>query len=181
MSLTSPDQVFDELLVMRYQAGDQKALELLIKRWNPKIMRYAYRYIQDQQSSEDVAQEVWIAVIKGLNRLTDSSKFGSWLLGITHNKAIDWIKKNATPSSHLIARECSPMNVSKADPKILSMRHAIKLLTLNQRNVLTLFYLEGHSIQEISEILNISVGTVKSRLFYARESLKQALNNTNYE
>ena len=92
MSLKSPDQIFDELLVMRYQTGDQKAFELLIKRWNPKIMSFAYRNIKDIQGSKDVAQEVWLAVIKGISSLFNNKNFGSWILGITHNKSMDWIK-----------------------------------------------------------------------------------------
>jgi len=170
----SPNQVFDELLVMQYQAGDQKALELLIKRWNPKIMVYALRNINDQQGAEDVAQEVWLAAIKGVHRLHNHTKIGSWLLGITHNKSMDWIKKNAK-IDHSITIENSPTIELTSDDQIIKMRQAIQELKLEQRNILTLFYLEGYSLIEISEILKISKGTVKSRLYYARESLKKAI------
>jgi len=175
MSFKSPNKVFEELLVMRCQAGDQKALELLIKRWNPRIMRYAFRNIKDQQGSEDVAQEVWIAVIKSLHRLSEHTKFGNWILGITHNKSMDWIKKNHNLEEHHIIAESSSSDEPVHNNLIIRMRKAIQKLNTDQRNILTLFYLEGYSLNEISDILSISKGTVKSRLFYARESLKKQI------
>jgi len=86
MSLRNPDHVFDELLVMQYRAGDQKAMELLIKRWNKKIIMYAYRNIHNLEGAQDVAQEVWLGALKSIHHLKDHMKFGSWLLSITHNK-----------------------------------------------------------------------------------------------
>ena len=83
MASKSPDKVFDELLVMQYLTGDRKAFELLIKRWNPKILIYAYRNINNKVGAEDVAQDVWLAALKGIHRLHDHTKLGSWLLGIT--------------------------------------------------------------------------------------------------
>jgi len=175
-----PNQVFDELLVIQYQAGDQKALELLIKRWNPKIMVYALRNINDQQGAEDVAQEVWLAALKGIHRLQHHTKIGSWLLGITHNKSMDWIKKNAKLDHHAVI-ENSPSTELASDNQVIKMRQAIQKLKMDQQNILTLFYLEGYSLIEISEILKISKGTVKSRLYYARESLKKVIKNFNHE
>jgi len=180
MSLKSPDRVFDELLVLQYQAGDEKAFALLVKRWSPKIIRYAYRNLHDQQTAEDVTQEVWLAAVKGIHRLSDHRNIGSWLLSITHNKSMDWLKKYGGKKESLEIKEEPAAEVTSDDPKI-NLRRAIKQLNPDQRNVLTLFYLEGYTIQEISEILSLSKGTIKSRLFYARESLKKVIKKYSYE
>ena len=180
MSSQSPERIFDELLIIQCKAGDKKALELLIKRWNPKIMSYATRNIKNHQGAQDVAQEVWLAAIRSIHRLKDESKIGSWLLGITHNKSMDWIKKNpsTSPPSEKIY---SSIDRQDEDQRSAILNQALLKLSMDQRNVLSLFYTEGYSLLEISEILKISQGTVKSRLFYARESLKKAIKIYNYE
>lgn len=182
MNKHSPDQIFDELLLMQYREGDQQALVLLIRRWNPKILAYADRIVQEKQAAKDVAQEVWISVIKGLHQLLDEKKMGSWLLGITHNKAIDWLNKKKTPLRETVMeREEQESTNGEENTQLETMRAAIKRLTPDQQQVLTLFYLEEYSLQEISDDLAIPKGTVKSRLFYARESLKKEIKMYNHE
>ena len=180
MSLNSPDKIFDELLLLRYQDGDKKALELLIKRWNPKIMNYAIRNTGDYQGAEDVAQEVWISMLKGYQQIRNFRKIGTWLLGVTHNKSVDWIKKNPKPINQQPGENIESPNENKEE-QINRMRQALTQLNMDQQNVLSLFYLEGFTLHEIADILDISIGTVKSRLFYARESLKKQIQKEDYE
>lgn len=183
MSLRNPDHVFDELLVMQYRAGDQKAMELLIKRWNKKIIMYAYRNIQNSAGAQDVAQEVWLGALKGIHLLKDHMKVGSWLLGITHNKSMDWLKRNQAVRQE-VATDRSllrPDNTEEDNEDLSTMRKAMRELSNDHQNILSLFYLEGFTIIEIANILDTSKGTVKSRLFYARESLKEKIKQNNHE
>jgi len=95
MRTPDPDKVFDELLVMQYKAGDKKALELLIKRWQKRIVMYIFRNTNSMEASKDIAQEVWVVALKNLHQLKDGFKIGSWLLAIAHHKSVDWIRQNA--------------------------------------------------------------------------------------
>ena len=141
MSIRSPDHVFDELLVMQYKAGDQKAMKLLIKRWNKKILVYAYRNIHNHEGAQDVAQEVWLAALKGMHQLNDHVKIGSWLLSIAHNKSMDWLRQNKINQENInvSTADLSSENHSR-DEDLRVMRRAMQELSIDHRNILSLFY-----------------------------------------
>ncbi len=177
----NPDHIFDELLVLKCQSGDKKALTLLVKRWHQKLLRQANRHLYDAEESKDVVQDSWQAIIKGLDKLKEPAKFGVWALSITSRKAIDWIRKKQVSRARaaddvVIQKEYSSINENHKEQHLLSVREALKKLPTEQRIVLSMFYLESQSITEIGIILSIPVGTVKSRLYHAREHLKKMLN-----
>ncbi len=177
-----PEQIFDELLVLRCQSGDEKSLSLLVRRWHPKLLRQANRHLYDTEASKDVVQESWQAIIKGIGKLKDSSKFGVWALSITSRKAIDWIRKKQTSrkrESDEIEFQLGHATDQGSDKEVLleKVSVALKNLPSDQRIVLSMFYLENHSLNEISRILSLPIGTIKSRLYYAREHLKKIVKN----
>ena len=174
MKTQKPDQVFDELLVLQYKAGDTKALTLLIKRWHKRITLYAFRNTRNMEASKDITQDVWIVAMQGLKRLKSNTKIGSWLLSITHNKSMDWLRQKEK-DRQVEPVEHEPVGAHSQDERLQQMRLALKQLNTDHHNILSLFYLEGFTILEIMQILKLSKGTVKSRLFYARESLKKEL------
>lgn len=167
------DKIFDSLLVMDIIKGNKHAFELLFKRWNKKLMLYAYRICQNKENSKDIAQDAWFDIIKGIHKLKNKEKVGSWMLSIVHNKSIDLINKQKK-------REKINFNVDQEfdnGEQEINIRSAIKNLSADHKSILSLFYLEGLTIKEISSIMKIAPGTIKSRLFYARESLKTILKN----
>ena len=175
-----PEQILDELLVLKCQSGDERSLSILVKRWHSKLLRQANRHLYDSEASKDVVQESWQAIIKGLGKLNDSSKFGVWALSITSRKAIDWIRKKQTSRK----RENDEIEfqlehaIDQGDEKEILLEKvsaALKTLPSDQKIVLSMFYLESYSIVEIGEILSLPAGTVKSRLYYAREHLKKII------
>lgn len=176
----NPEQIFDELLVLKCQSGDKRSLSLLINRWHPKLIRQANRHLYDIEASKDVVQESWQAILKGLGGLKDSAKFGVWALSITNRKAIDWIRKKQTSrkrESDEVAFQLEH-SVHEGNEKELLLNKvsiALKNLPSDQRIVLSMFYLESLSLSQISKILSLPVGTIKSRLYYAREHLKIVL------
>jgi len=180
------NQPEDFWLLEQYKSGHNGALALLVKRWHNKLCKQAYWYTKDFELSKDIAQESWETVIKKANSLKDSKKFGSWILSIVTNKSIDWIRKQNKIRTELKIHETNyeeyeaddSLNKTMNRNKILK---EIQKLPDNQQIVLKLFYLESSSLAQISRILNISKGTVKSRLFYAREKLKSTLKHRNYE
>jgi len=181
----SPAQIFEELLVLKCQSGDERSLSILIKRWHPKLIRQANRHLYDMEASKDVVQESWQAIIKGLDALKDSSKFGVWALSITSRKAIDWIRKKQTSRKREEVEVAFQQEqlVEQSDEKeilLTKVSSGLKELPTDQKVVLSMFYLENHSLIEIGKILDMPVGTVKSRLYYAREHLKKTLLHKNF-
>ena len=182
MPIPDPDIVFDELLVMQYKAGDKRAMGLLMKRWNRRIVLYIFRNTKSMEAAKDIGQEVWVVALKKIHHLSDTLKVGSWLLAIAHYKSMDWLrdaKKRETRMENLSVEQKDDSQGSS--DQLQSMREAMLKLSKEHRNILSLFYLEGFAITDISHILQLSTGTVKSRLFYARESLKKKIKSINHE
>lgn len=180
-----PAQIFEELLVLKCQSGDEKSLSILIKRWHPKLIRQANRHLYDMDASKDVVQESWQAIIKGLYTLKDSSKFGVWALSITSRKAIDSIRKKQASRKREedeVAFHLEQVTEQGDEKEILltKVRIALQELPIDQKVVLSMFYLDNHSLIEISNILDLPTGTIKSRLYYAREHLKKIVRNKHY-
>ena len=188
--MNKPEKIFDGLLVLQYQNGDKKALALLVKRWHIKMCKQAYWYTKDSDVAKDIAQDSWSSILKHIYTLKNTNSFGSWALTIVNRKAIDWIRKekNTDEKLHRFYENSKANDGTKEncnsidnDPTIVAddrtkiIINAIKNLPNNQQIIIRMFYLEEYTIQEIGVILEISKGTVKSRLFYAREKLKLTL------
>lgn len=178
----APEHISYELLVKRYQNGDKKALQLLIKKFHPKLVRTIYYYTKDQDSVDDLAQECWYAIIEKLEELKLKISFEAWALTIARRKAIDWIRAQQRSRKHVEAMKAevnSEIQNNKEydkEDRLEMIRMGIQQLSQAQKIVLNMFYLENLSLSEISKVLEISKGTVKSRLFYAREELKNSIN-----
>ena len=177
----------DTNLVIEYQSGNKKVIAILVKRWHVEFCRFAFWYTKDAESSKDIAQDSWTVIMNKLDALQDPKKFKSWAISIVNRKSIDWLRAKNRKKNNLIqySEEHSntvfeEFNDNQERIKILVLK-TIKTLPNHQQTVLKLFYIEDYSINEISKILKISIGTVKSRLFYAREKLKTTLKHRNHE
>lgn len=176
---------FNEL-VTRYQRGDRNALMLLIKRYHPVMMRKIRYGINEPEPVNDIAQECWYAIISRLESLELRISFEAWAATIVRRKTIDWIRhqQRQRRQHHTYTRHNPPCPESQDDEpdsseeKKRKVQAGIRLLPPTQKLVITLFYLDNLSLEEISSRLDISVGTVKSRLFYAREKLKKIISDT---
>ncbi|UII32834.1 sigma-70 family RNA polymerase sigma factor [Fulvivirga ulvae] len=168
------DKILDELLIYKCCDGDQKAFSILIGRWNKKLISFAYKFTRDMDSARDIAQESWISIHKGLNKLKDNAKFSTWAFRIVYNKSMDHLrsqqKQNQVESS---ATEVADDELDDQHHDAATVSELLGKLPAQHKTVLTLFYLEQQSIRDIASILKLPEGTVKSRIFYARELLKR--------
>ncbi|WP_425236554.1 RNA polymerase sigma factor [Ulvibacterium sp.] len=174
----NPNKVFDALLVLQYQSGDKKALGLLVKRHHAKLCRHSYWYTHDLDAAKDVVQDSWSIIITKLGSIRDPNAFGSWAMRIVTRKSLDFLNRNKNDREKLASYRNTPHNLGAEEDKesdLIRLENAIRLLPKNQQVVLRLFYTEEYSLKEISTILEISIGTIKSRLFHAREKLKTIL------
>ncbi|MGB5237395.1 MAG: RNA polymerase sigma factor [Flavobacteriaceae bacterium] len=172
-------KILDGILVLRYQKGDKKALAVLVKRYHNDFCRYACWYTGDIEMARDVVQDSWGIVFLKLKRLRNPDSFKSWAMRIITRKAQDQLK--ASGRVREFKTQYQPpyeTNESEDEVRLANLRMIqaeIEKMSFNHRLVLRLFYTEQHSLKEISNILGISTGTVKSRLYHAREKLKSEL------
>lgn len=169
------EHILDELLVMRTQNGDMKAFSLLVKRWQPALLRQAYRLTRNDEAALDVAQDTWQAIARGIYKLKSPQAFKTWSFRIVSNKSVNWIKYQQKQRTLQQDSE-SQMYADEQDnslENVALIRRALNGLPVKSRTILSMFYIDNHSVKEIAEVLSLSDGTVKSRLFYARKMLKE--------
>ena len=171
-------RILDEFLVLECQAGNPRALDHLTRRWHPRLLYRAMSLVRDGDGAQEVAQESWLAIVRNLGKLKDPARFAAWSYRITRNKSADWIRRNQRTRQFEVSAQHEPVDTSSSHTdkqQVGLLRQAISLLPNDQREVIELFYMEELSVREISELLALAEGTVKSRLFHARKQLKQTL------
>lgn len=175
----------DKALIERFLAGDRAAINQLIRKWHKVFCERSYWITKDRSLACDVAQDCWLTIIHTVEALQDKEKFKSWALRIVYTKSIDAVKQNQRQQSVIdslasteATTEDKPQHTTDTKAKLMQ---AIQQLSKDKQDVIRLFYHENFTIKEISQFLNISVGTVKSRLFHAREQLKSHLKSLNHE
>ncbi len=179
------DKHIDTKLVEAYQSGNKEALAGLVKRWHLLFCKKAFWIVKDADLSKDIAQESWQTIMNKIDTLKDTSSFGAWALRIVYSKSLDVIRKSTKErlkKDVYIKEQPSETDeeIDNTELKVELLKN-IRALPINQQHVIRLFYVEDYSLLEIGDLLEISVGTVKSRLFHAREKLKQTLKHKHYE
>lgn len=179
----APDAAAEEALVRRAQAGDRDAFRSLYQAYQDRVFATAYRIAGDRETAADLTQEVFVKVFEELPGFRFGSRFSTWLYRVAANHAINKASETARHArlNERVAREkpsvAPPAPAAPdrfADERIQA---ALGGLSVKLRVVTVLRYLEGLSYEEIAEALDLSVGTVKSRLFLAHATLKEALND----
>ncbi|MFK7954024.1 MAG: RNA polymerase sigma factor [Ekhidna sp.] len=179
-------QIVEEWLVINCQNGDRKSFELLVKRWNHKMLSRAYHTTKDASAAKDIVQESWVTIIKKIRTLRDAAAFPGWSLKIVTLKSIDWVRANQLSRKREEIRkvaqtEFDDQSKNSNELVINNLKKAIEQLPEDQRSVIHLFYQENLPLTTISQLLSLPIGTIKSRLFRGREHLKKVLEHKLYE
>ncbi|MGE0696345.1 MAG: RNA polymerase sigma factor [Pirellulales bacterium] len=172
------EQVVTELLVLRAQAGHRDAVGLLVEMWQNRLQRYARRQMGSDETANDVLQDAWTDIARGLPGLDDPARFGAWAYRIVTRRCALWIRKQQRRRE--VEREVAGMRTAAPDVQVAVdnadlVRVALRQLAPDQQTILELRYVEEFNIDQIAEALDIAAGTVKSRLFHARQHLKGIL------
>lgn len=179
------ENITDQVLVLHVQGGSGEAFEALLRRWEERIWRLARKLTGDQQAAWDVSQETWLAISRQINRLEDTELFSAWAYSIAANKSRDWVRrrqrqrradKEYVDRNHQFRQEIECIQKSYA-----TLKDAIAALSGHDQAILSLNYEEGWSTEDIATILTVPPGTVKSRLFHARQRLRHYLEDQNDE
>jgi RNA polymerase sigma-70 factor (ECF subfamily) len=174
---SSPDPRADELLAVRCQLGERVAFDELIARWHEPLWRYLCRLSNSPDAARDLAQDTWIRVFRGIARLREPAKLRAWLFGIARNVAMDRLRLQYSegPLADLNPEELPVADDVNLEEEFATLESGLANLPIVERETLTLFYLRELSLDEIAGLVGVPVGTVKSRLFRARQSLRRAM------
>lgn len=180
----------DQLLVERVQKGDKHAFDLLIQKYQHRIISLVSRYVSDSSEAQDVAQEAFIKAYRAIGRFRGDSAFYTWLYRIAINTAKNWIvaKNRRPPASDIDAVEAEQYGMSDrlketSTPENELLREEIERtvydtiaeLPEDLRTAIMLREMDGMSYEEIATTMECPIGTVRSRIFRAREAIDEKL------
>jgi RNA polymerase sigma-70 factor, ECF subfamily len=170
----------EQLPVAEARMGESEAWDILFHRYQLPLYTYVCELVHDEQSSLDIVQETFISATRYLGSLREDAKFGSWLFGIAHQKCIQrWRRPDCNTtaldavSDYEYACDDDPAEGLIRQEQAAQFMALLDQLPIAQRSALLLYYLEEFSLAEIAAITEASLGTVKSRLHYAKKTLKQ--------
>ncbi|MBC7770673.1 MAG: RNA polymerase sigma factor [Phycisphaerales bacterium] len=166
------EQALDDYLVLLAQSGSQEAFARLVARWTPKLLAFAARTLGTTEAAKDVVQDTWESAVRGLMRLDDPARFGPWLYTIASRKCADALRSKYRRTRNDAAIDAPNETVDSNPDDALDLAAALKRLPPEQRVAVSLFFGEGMSIAEIAAATGAPSGTVKSRLFAARNALR---------
>jgi RNA polymerase sigma factor (sigma-70 family) len=175
-----PDTRADELLAVRCQLGERAAFDALIARWHEPLWRYLRRLSNSDDAARDLSQDTWLRVFRGIAALREPARLRQWLFGVARNVAMDRLRAQYAQSPHadVDLEELPAAESVNLEEEIATLEAGLETLPILERETLTLFYLRELSLEEIAGLVGVPVGTVKSRLFRARQLLRRVLENT---
>ena len=172
----------EQLPVPQAKAGEPEAWDALFRRYQLPLYVYVFELVHDEQASLDLVQETFIAAVRHIGGLRDDDKFGSWLFGIAHQKCIQRWRKQGREEVLLDEMpesadefEGSPDDLLIRQEQEAEFMNLLNQLPVPQRSVLLLHFVEDFSLEETAGITGTPIGTVKSRLHYAKRALRKLL------
>ncbi len=176
----------DRDLVATAVGGVEGSFEEIVRRYQRPISAYVYRMVGNYESALDLTQEIFIKVYNSLARYRAEFKFSTWIYKIAHNSAVDHLRRNATRELSLINGSendqfelpvesgiLSPEQESERRERRVEIESVIRALPANYRELVILRHSQDLTYEEIVEVTGLPLGTVKNRLFRAREMMRQ--------
>lgn len=184
------EQLTDQVLVERVQQGDKHAFDILVRKYQHKVVSLVSRYVSDHAEALDVAQEAFIKAYRAMGNFRGDSAFFTWMYRIAINTAKNYLvaQSRRPPSSDLDAQEAEQYggdsrlrDSSSPERELLreeieqTIQEAINALPEDLRTAITLREVEGMSYEDIAQTMDCPIGTVRSRIFRAREAIDRKL------
>ena len=174
------ERILDELLVLRCRRGDTAAWRELIGRWERRLFYYVRRLVGGERDGWDVLQQTWLGAYESIRSLSDPKLLATWLYRIARNKAISHRRARGVRAAELAEIIGEPAAEDEPDAleefeNAQAVHRAIDELSLAHREVLTLHFLQDLSLEQIADVLDVPIGTVKSRLHHAKRELRKVL------
>lgn len=180
--MSDPGSVLEELLVASAMSGSETAFGQLIARWSPRLVRHAGHLLHDPDAARDAVQDAWVGAARGMRRLRDPARFAPWIFALVSRRCADSVRRAVRDRRLMAQASAFADEISTDTPdERLDLCKAIARLPVTQRLVVSLHYGEGFGVEEIAAAHGLPVGTVKSRLFAARESLRTFLEGEDHD
>ena len=178
--------VADRELVATAVSGVEGSFEELVRRYQRPLAAYVYRMVGNYESALDLTQEIFIKVYNSLERYRAEFKFSTWIYKIAHNAAVDHLRRSSTREQSLVvgaegdqfelpieSSRLSPEQESERRERRVEIETVVRALPANYRELIILRHSQDLSYEEIVEVTGLPLGTVKNRLFRAREMMRQ--------
>lgn len=183
----------DWTIVQRVQAGDVASFDLLILKYRERVYAMIYNMTSNREDAADLTQDSFIKAFQSINRFQGQSSFFTWLYRIAVNSSLTHIRKNKLRTFFSFDKVHEDASISDVINRLTDkkdverdvfvnelqekLNEALQKLSISHRTVVTLFEIDGLSHEEIAEVMNCSVGTVRSRLHYAKQLLQAELQS----
>ena len=174
------DELRQRVLVLKCQIGDHSAWDELYRQYNPPLGYYLRRLTDSDWTADDVQQEVWLTVIRQLPRLKSPEAFTVWFYRIAHSKAMNRLRGNqrlVPLEEQMLAPLQAPEDEPFSPEDAARVHESLATLRPEHRDVLLLRFMEELSYEQIAEVIGCSVGTVRSRIHYAKGALRRRLED----
>ena len=175
-----PDQHFITQII----GGNTNAFSVLVDRYKDLIFSLALKMVKNREEAEEVAQDTFVKIFNSLEKFKGDSKFSTWIYKVAYNTCLDRIKKNKKDegniliddfSEHLVKTMENALSKMVDEERKKSIQDCLNLLPSDERFLLTLFYFEDQSLEEIAKIMDITSNNVKVKLFRSRQKLASIL------
>ncbi|WP_452598856.1 RNA polymerase sigma factor [Pontimicrobium sp. MEBiC01747] len=174
----------DQYYITKVLEGDTSAFSILVERYKDLIYTLALRMIKNREEAEEVSQDTFIKVYKSLSKFKGDSKFSTWIYKVTYNTCLDRLKKikrtqNTVAINEFTEHEVKTLDSALATLEIKERKEAIQkcinMLPSNDSFLLTLYYFEEQSLDEIAKIVNLKPNNIKIKLYRSRKKLASVL------
>jgi RNA polymerase sigma factor (sigma-70 family) len=175
----------DNELISKVLSGDQQAYAALVNRYQNYVFTLALRFTKNREDAEEVSQDIFIKAYRALADFRGASKFSTWLYTIVNTTCITFLRKKRLEVHSLDNEKVFELadnqdsgmraNLVEQKSRLAMVNHAIKMLSTDDAEVITLFYKGEQTLEEIAQILGIEANTVKVRLHRARTRLKEKM------
>ncbi len=176
----------DDYLIDKVIKGENNAYAELVDRYKQMVYTLAYKIVKNREDAEEVAQDTFVKAYNALNDFKGDSKFSTWLYKIAYYRSLDYLNKNKRrvettkidiSEEYNIASLDDALDALEAKDRAEIIKHAIQKLPGEDSVLITLYYFETLSMNEISKVMGISPNTIKVRLFRGRKRLAKILEN----
>ena len=170
----------DQHYIDKVLQGDANAFAVLVDRYKDMIFTLAQKMIKNREEAEEVAQDTFIKAYNSLSKFKGDSKFSTWIYKVAYNTCLDRLKKNKKEdnnisidefSAHLIKTMDNALSALEDKERKQTIQNCLNLLPSKENFLLTLFYFEDQSLEEIGKVMNINANNVKVKLFRSRQKL----------
>jgi len=174
----------EQLDLTRAQLGDEQAFMRLVERYHNRLLLYVRRLGADETDAEDIVQDVWVSAYRTLRRVYDAEAFPAWIYAVTRHHALSALRRRTRLPEPVGMSDGELENVANQDEtpdlttdEAAAVRRCLTRISVPHREVLVLRFFDGLSYDQMAAVLRCGVGTVRSRLHYAKRALRRAMES----